>query len=230
MKPRRGEQPFLSDVAWMRHNLYFLLSGLLLPPAPEILAAAAVVARELRPAPWAPRMAFWQAADTVLKRVEGSNAPMAAQLRESYRQLFVGNGASPTVSLCESGYLTSTASPGLQCDPPLEGEYAGAGLSVSTQVGAADHAAVELEFLAYLCSREAEAWERHALGEALSSLRRQQRFLDQHPGRWIPTLAGVLGSRPTCFYTDVIRAVRGLVAHDADFADALVTALEATGR
>jgi TorA maturation chaperone TorD len=48
-----------------------------------------------------------------------------------------------------------------------------------------DHVAVELEFLSFLCGREAENWS-SGLPDMARQLRRQQKsFLDDHLGRWL---------------------------------------------
>jgi putative dimethyl sulfoxide reductase chaperone len=61
--------------------------------------------------------------------------------------------------------------------------------------GSEDHVAVELEFMAYLCAREAAAWAAET-PEAARQLRRQQHnFLDDHLGRWLPDFCGQLDRR-----------------------------------
>jgi TorA maturation chaperone TorD len=60
-----------------------------------------------------------------------------------------------------------------------------------------DHAAVELEFLAFLASRESRDW---AFGQAESAreLRYQEKvFLDDHPARWLPEFCARILKRDT---------------------------------
>ncbi len=48
-----------------------------------------------------------------------------------------------------------------------------------------DHVAVELEFMSFLCGREAESWS-NGLPDMARQLRRHQKsFLDDHLGRWL---------------------------------------------
>lgn len=72
---------------------------------------------------------------------------------------------------------------------------------VSAAEGEADHIAVELEFLGYLCTRETQAWAA-AHADTARELRRQQRnFLDEHLGRWASSTAAMLNRRvPDTFY------------------------------
>lgn len=73
--------------------------------------------------------------------------------------------------------------------------------NVTPDPGQEDHVAFELEFLSYLCGREAANWATGA-SEAARLLRRQQRsFLDDHLGRWLSEFCQlVLERRPVCFY------------------------------
>ncbi len=50
-----------------------------------------------------------------------------------------------------------------------------------------DHVATELEFLYFLCRKEAEAWRSGDLDEAKEMRRAQQTFLAEHLGRWWPS-------------------------------------------
>lgn len=74
-------------------------------------------------------------------------------------------------------------------------------VNVAPIPGQEDHVAVELEFLSYLCEREAANWASGA-GETARLLRRQQRtFLDDHLGRWLSEFCQrVLERTPAYFY------------------------------
>jgi TorA maturation chaperone TorD len=52
--------------------------------------------------------------------------------------------------------------------------------------GLEDHVAVELEFLAYLCDREASLWSAAAAKSARELRSHQRAFVDDHLGRWLP--------------------------------------------
>ena len=70
--------------------------------------------------------------------------------------------------------------------------------------GQEDHVAVELEFMAYLCRREATSWQASA-AEAARQLRRHERaFLDDHLGRWLSEFCGRVHARgPESFYAQL---------------------------
>jgi len=51
-----------------------------------------------------------------------------------------------------------------------------------------DHVGMELEFLRFLCEKEAEAWQVSDAEKALKYLNWQRRFLQQHLATWIDTL------------------------------------------
>ena len=68
--------------------------------------------------------------------------------------------------------------------------------AAAAEPGSEDHVAVELEFMAYLCVREAGAWGAE-MPETARQLRRQQgNFLDDHLGRWLPDFCGQIEGRP----------------------------------
>lgn len=82
----------------------------------------------------------------------------------------------------------------------LERIYTGSG--VKPLGDQSDHAAVELEFLAYLCTREAEYWRLGQFSTARNQRRFEHAFLQEHPGRWLPEVCWRLRQRSQpCFYT-----------------------------
>ncbi|GAB4239359.1 MAG: molecular chaperone TorD [Methyloligellaceae bacterium] len=81
----------------------------------------------------------------------------------------------------------------------------------------ADHIAVELEFVADLARREAEA---HAQGDQTAAARArdiQRAFLSEHLGRWVDALAEQVSDRSeTAFYRNLARALARFVQDDRD--------------
>lgn len=73
---------------------------------------------------------------------------------------------------------------------------------VSPVEGPVDHIAVQMEFMAYLCQREAREWQAGA-AQAARQLRRQESgFLADHPGKWVPEFYRRLsGQARSSFYT-----------------------------
>jgi TorA maturation chaperone TorD len=106
----------------------------------------------------------------------------------------------------------------------LAREYADAGLDVSPSLNEpSDHAAVELEFMAFLCDTEARAWEEQAVEEGIQSLARQRLFLTEHLDQWFPAFARrILRVDRGRFYTVVAEAAQAFTHHDGDLLDLLL--------
>jgi TorA maturation chaperone TorD len=123
----------------------------------------------------------------------------------------------------ESAYLPSPGAPGWTAIA-VEQEYAAAALGLSPALQEApDHAAVELEFMALLCDREARAWEADQSADAVQILKRQAAFLDEHLGRWFPRFAAaVTRGGESDFYAAVTETAQAFLSHDRDLARALV--------
>jgi TorA maturation chaperone TorD len=64
--------------------------------------------------------------------------------------------------------------------------YADAGLDPIDGAVPADHLGIELKFVALLCHREMEAWQRGRHGDAARALGLQRDFLDSHLLGWAP--------------------------------------------
>ena len=215
----------LLHLARFRHRAYQLLGAMLLYPEESIVWAAPGAARRLRRmSPWAAKLAFYGPLEQFLRRIESLTPPETQELQESYRTLF-GNGTPRrSIPLCESAYLDPAllASGWVMAD--LERGYAAEGLSTSPTRGeASDHAAVELEFVSFLCAQEARAWRAGGAPAVLELVSRQNEFLEQHPGRWFPLLARAVARRDEFgFYTYTVEAARAIAVHDADFLGILV--------
>jgi len=78
-----------------------------------------------------------------------------------------------------------------------------------------DHLSVELEFMHYLCYREAEAGD---AGDALSFQLAQADFSRRHLAGWVPQLAANVDKLAAgSLYARVVAAVRDFVAVDTDW-------------
>lgn len=65
----------------------------------------------------------------------------------------------------------------------------------------ADHVAVQMEFVAYLCGHEARQWQAGAALAARQLRRQESDFLTDHPGKWMPEFCWRLsGQRRPSFY------------------------------
>jgi TorA maturation chaperone TorD len=65
--------------------------------------------------------------------------------------------------------------------------YAEAGLELAANMKQPpDHVGIELGYLSYLCSKEADAWKTNDLHAAVEFLRLQEKFLHDHIDSWVP--------------------------------------------
>jgi len=90
-----------------------------------------------------------------------------------------------------------------------------------------DHVAVELEFMAHLVRREADARGRGDEDQALACLRQQEAFLGEHLGRWLPCFCQrVLAGEAHPFYASLAQRTWEHVAHDIAQVRAWLSAVE----
>lgn len=218
----------VADLARFRQAAYRVFSAMLLYPDEERLRTVVTVAGELGDqADSLATFSFFIQWRELLDVLQGLAGTKPAAVEEQYVHVFT---ATPTYDPCfpyESAYAESGGSRGWTA-VELEREYAAAGLSLApSSKEAPDHAAVELEFVAYLCDQEASAWEAQRLNEGIKALKQQAAFLEQHLGRWFPTLAQrVAGKDPKGVYATVTRVAETFIAHDRALVEALVNRFE----
>ena len=176
------------DVASLRAALYQMLSIAFYPPKPGVLR-------------------FWNEALSNFVN-EGTSGEGAApvdplELRVEYNRLFVGPGKLPCPPY-ESVYRRDRVEGeiGTLMGPSaldVKNRYAEAGLEISKNFkDYPDHVAVELEFMNFLCSKEA-ATEHMADKEDLR--RKQKEFLEMHIRTWAGEFSDkVLKSANSLFY------------------------------
>lgn len=94
----------------------------------------------------------------------------------------------------------------------LEAKYLEAGLAISPELNELpDHISVELEFMAYLCMKEAEADD----VEANRFRALQESFMGQHLVRWFPKFAQrIKESEPQLIYQFLLPAVYSYLRHE----------------
>ena len=81
-----------------------------------------------------------------------------------------------------------------------------------------DHIAPELEFMQVLCARTADALRHGDENKAVSLLRTQRNFLDDHLTAWVPMLVHDMGRfAHTDFYRGLALLVNGTLRQDAVF-------------
>jgi TorA maturation chaperone TorD/Fe-S-cluster-containing hydrogenase component 2 len=144
-------------------------------------------------------------------------------LEAEYTRLFVGPGrpvAHPYESVYREGRVMG------DCTLAVRRSYAAEGLAPEGH-SLPDHVAVELDFMAHLARREAQAWERGDEEEALAYMRRQEAFLGEHLGRWLPRFCQqVLASEVHSFYANLAQRTWEHVAQDMAQVRAWLSAAE----
>jgi len=144
-------------------------------------------------------------------------------LEAEYARLFVGPGrpvAHPYESVYREGRVMG------DCALAVRQIYAAEGLAPEGH-SLPDHVALELEFMAHLTRREAEARERGDEEGALACLRQQEAFLSEHLGRWLPRFCQrVLTGEAHPFYASLAQRTRKHVARDVAQVRAWLSAAE----
>lgn len=87
----------------------------------------------------------------------------------------------------------------------------------------ADHVAIELQFMSYLCRKASEALQRGDKENLMKFLKAQRDFLEKHILQWIPRLAkDILESADTDFYRGFGKVLGKYVQYDREIVDMLL--------
>lgn len=144
-----------------------------------------------------------------LGRTQGSAADLQAELALEYMRLFVGPGTlvcPPYESVCrndvpadERGLLMGSTT------VAVRQAYAAAGVDLAAEHhDLPDHISTELEFMYFLCAREAEARERGPAVDVAQWVERQQAFGAARLGQWATAFCdGVERETKNLFYRSV---------------------------
>jgi TorA maturation chaperone TorD len=155
----------------------------------------------------------WRAFTATLEEL-----PPREELEAEYIRLFIP-GAGGLCPALESEYSAPPGPGAALVAVELERQYRQLGLALAPHLlHTADHAATELEAMAFLCHREAHAREEDALVEVVETLRAEWSFLDRHLARWFPRFAHRLRhTSPTGFFPALVDAADAFVRHDHEF-------------
>jgi TorA maturation chaperone TorD len=204
-------------LAHWRQVAYRLFSSTLLYPNEERLNSIAAAAMELHKQSHAmEKFAFspkWQRLLTSLTCLPGHQ-----DLEEEYIRVFMHNSEGTPCLPYESVFMDIRGQAAGWIVALLEGEYAAAGLALSPSLkDLPDHVAVELEFMAFLCGQEADAWTREAVKEAVQAMERQAIFLDRHLTLWLPEWVALVAiADGEGIYSMVAETTQAFVSHDQD--------------
>ncbi len=225
-----GDPLPLADLATLRERTYRLVSQALLYPDEERLSLLGATARELKhDGATLARFAFFVEWSQLLRVASELAERSAEDAQGSYVSLFaVGAPAVPCPPF-ESAYYEGDVAPGGWVRAKLDRTYDRAGLELSSEVAEpVDHVALELEFMALLAGREAQAWEqRSAAGEAAAAtawmLEQQRDFLDEHLCVWFPAFSARLAAADEDgAYAALSRLANAFLVHDRDLLSALL--------
>lgn len=217
----------LAALARLRGRTYRAIGAALLYPDDRRLPSLVALAREMRrdrvlAASFAFYLPWWRCLDALAK----ADAEPGS-LRSAYVRTFLVEPIGGPCVPQESAYVDGGKGMG-EVIGELEREYALSGLTMAGTGEPADHIAVELDFMAFLCGEEAAAWGSDER-EAERCLGRERAFLIAHPARWLPAFAERLGRAPRAgIYRIVGEAAHAFVQHDRDLLGLLATASPGT--
>ncbi|MBT4125555.1 MAG: molecular chaperone TorD family protein [Chloroflexi bacterium] len=210
----------MADLAALRQMSYSLLSAVFLGNWRDTADLISDTASDvLAVSNWAADMSFYPALSEFLEEFSKLGSESHAEVENRYQRLFGPTPSANSVPLNETSYLVPGAEETGWVLASVERHYSSAGIeSTSASGNVTDHIAVELEFIAFLCGRETDAWAGDDFKEARRMQDRQRRFLDQHLTKWIPIfLREVIARDDTGPFEQAAKAVHVQVIHDLDF-------------
>jgi TorA maturation chaperone TorD len=218
----------LAHLARFRQEAYQFFSALLSYPEVELFKAALEAALRLGfEVKRNSNFAFFDRWQPLVAALADVAAKDLHKIQQEYSEIFVaGPGIMPCHPL-ESVYVDQQEHAAAWTIAQLEKEYASAGLIFSPDIHVmSDHATVELEFMSFLCSQEAETWDRKRVKDGIEMLERQAAFLDRHLARWIPNWARrVALARGEGFYSVTAETAHAFISHDQDLIKTLIPRL-----
>ncbi len=218
----------LRELAQLRQAVYRFLAALFLYPQRERVAQLIEATQVLHTEEAFAVFPFFLPWRRLLHRLRGEELLQTVELEEEYTRLFMTGPAGPLCSPYASSYLDPDRMAVGRIPAQLEQEYAAAGLMLSPSLHELpDHVSVELEYMAFLCRQEREAWEGTVWEEGVKILERERTFLERHLGRWFPAFARNLkGCDKGGLYGAAAEAAEAFILHDLDLLPLLLETLE----
>ncbi len=212
MKKGDAMEEFLS----VRLILYRLLASLFLYPDDERLATLKPVAKELLENPIWEGYPFSAHVQELLEHLAKLNLEAPKPIIDAYNRLFLVRPQAPPH---ETFYTDAQGQFRGLLTSQLEEEYLQAGLAVSPDLNELpDHIAVELEFMAFLCSQEIEALEAENGTKAQEYRNNQRSFMAAHLARWFPKFAKrIVKAEPESIYRYLLPAAYNFLLHELKF-------------
>jgi DMSO reductase family type II enzyme chaperone len=170
--------------AMRRAAAYTLLAHLFAYPDDEGVESIRVAALEAKEA---------AASIAILRLASVAEEPRREAMEPAYVRLNTFS-TSPDAPMFETAYFGSDAQQQTQRMADIAGFYRAFGVESVSGVLRPDDLPVELEFMAYLCRKEAYAAEHMGAPRVGQARRAQRMFLQEHLGRWAPVLGQKLAS------------------------------------
>jgi TorA maturation chaperone TorD len=213
----------MADLAALRQMSYSLLSAVFIGNWRDTAELISDTASEvLAVSDWAADMAFYPALGQFLKAFSELDSESYNEIENRYQRLFGPTPSSNPIHLSETSYLVPGAEETGWVLASVERHYSSAGIvSTSASGNVPDHIAVELEFVAFLCGSEANAWAADDFKEARRMQDRQRRFLDKHMSKWVPILLRELNARDDDLFKLAAKSAHAQITHDLDFLKSL---------
>lgn len=216
-----ARQPSLSSVARARSYLYALAARALSHPSEDQPQAIRALADRLA---GIDGMAACLAIPGQWRALIGAASDLASvdfsDLEARYISLFEAAAPGVPCPPYESAWLGEGVQPGLLY-ADVERAYARGRVTPTAAGDAPDHVAIELEFIALLCHREAAAWRRRDAADAGAVLRVARSFFERHLVAWLPQFSAALVDRDPVFWGPLAEPLVEIVLHDRHFVTAL---------
>lgn len=223
----------LTHLARLREGTYRLFSQAFLYPDEERLTALGAAANELwKERAALPQFAFFGQWSEALRSLLDLGQRGLSGIQTAYVSMFAANSAGIPCLPYESVYREPAGQPTGWLLAQVESEYTAAGFALSPAIGELpDHVAVEMEFMALLCGREARAWEERIPTQGIRTVRRQKNFLDSHLSVWFPKFARLVAATDSGGAFAVVgEGAQAFIGHDRDLLGALLETLPAGDR
>ncbi len=105
--------------------------------------------------------------------------------------------------------------------------YASAGVGIPSHYhDLPDYIGLELDFMRFLCRKEAESWGKGGRDEALKHLAMEQSFLAEHLMQWVPRFCSTAYPLASLdFYRGVLKLTQGVIASDLKAVGELIASI-----
>ncbi len=150
------------------------------------------------------------------------------KLEVEYNRLFYGPFA-PLVYPYESVYLDVDGLVMGQSAVAVLQQYREVGLAVSPEFkDLPDHIVVELEFMAYLCAKEAESCVFKQSDKALEYLRKESDFIKKHLNAWVLNFCDkIIAESKSVFYPSLAKILSAYLCWDKEHLTTTLETIEA---